>query len=217
MNLLLVGAPGSGKGTMSEFLVKEFGLTHISTGDMLRQSIANKTEVGLKAQTYMNVGQLVPDYIIHDVIVERFSCNDFKVGFLMDGYPRTLPQAEDLDQILKSLNNKIDLVINLDVAEEVLLERITGRRTCSKCKAIYHIKNHPPKVKDICDHCGQALTQRVDDTAASLKTRLIAYNKLTKPIIAYYHQQGLVVTLNGNRQADCVYQEIVKLLKEKND
>lgn len=217
MNLLLVGAPGSGKGTLSEFFVKEFGLTHISTGDMLRQSIANKTEVGLKAQAYMNVGKLVPDEIIHDVIIERFSCNDFKVGFLMDGYPRTLPQAEDLDSILKDLNLKLNLVVYLDVAEDILLQRITGRRTCSKCKAIYHIKNRPPKIKDVCDNCGEKLLQRADDTAESLKTRLDAYNKLTKPIIDYYRQQGLVITFDGNREARCVYQEIVKLLKEKND
>ena len=179
-------AQGTGKGTMSALIKENYDVVHVSTGDMLREAVAEKTEVGLKAAEYMNKGALVPDEVIHDIILERLSKDDIKKGFLFDGYPRTLEQAIDLDKILETLNMKIDHVLNLEVDEEILDERITGRRICTKCKEIYHIKNKPPKVEGICDVCGGELMQRKDDTLEALSARLEAYYSSTKPVIDHY-------------------------------
>ena len=214
MNLLIIGAPGTGKGTMSELLIEKYGVIHISTGDMLRESVAAGTEVGLKAQSYMTAGLLVPDEVIHGVIVERLAKPDIDQGFLMDGYPRTLAQAADLDGILKELGKKIDCVINLELDEEVLVGRITGRRTCPQCKAIYHVVNKPPRVEGICDVCGSELVTRKDDTAESLKTRLNAYHESTRPVIEYYEKQGLVRTIDVNHAPEEVFASIRKAVEE---
>ena len=214
MNLLIIGAPGTGKGTMSELLIEKYGVIHISTGDMLRESVAAGTEVGLKAQSYMTAGLLVPDEVIHGVIVERLAKPDIDQGFLMDGYPRTLAQAADLDGILKELGKKIDCVINLELDEEVLVGRITGRRTCPQCKAIYHVVNKPPRVEGICDVCGSELVTRKDDTAESLKTRLNAYHESTRPVIEYYEKQGLVRTIDANHAPEEVFASIQKAVEE---
>ncbi|MBR2802872.1 MAG: adenylate kinase [Erysipelotrichaceae bacterium] len=214
MNLLIIGAPGTGKGTMSELLIEKYGVIHISTGDMLRESVAAGTEVGLKAQSYMTAGLLVPDEVIHGVIVERLAKPDIDQGFLMDGYPRTLAQAADLDGILKELGKKIDCVINLELDEEVLVGRITGRRTCPQCKAIYHVVNKPPRVEGICDVCGSELVTRKDDTAESLKTRLNAYHESTRPVIEYYEKQGLVRTIDANHAPEEVFASIRKAVEE---
>ena len=214
MNLLIIGAPGTGKGTMSELLIEKYGVIHISTGDMLRESVAAGTEVGLKAQSYMTAGLLVPDEVIHGVIVERLAKPDIDQGFLMDGYPCTLAQAADLDGILKELGKKIDCVINLELDEEVLVGRITGRRTCPQCKAIYHVVNKPPRVEGICDVCGSELVTRKDDTAESLKTRLNAYHESTRPVIEYYEKQGLVRTIDANHAPEEVFASIRKAVEE---
>ena len=213
MNLLIIGAPGTGKGTMSDLLVKQFGIVHISTGDMLRESIAEGTVIGIKAQSYVASGKLVPDEVIHEIILERLSRGDIQNGFLMDGYPRTLAQAEDLDNILQQIHRKIDKVLNLNLAEDVLVSRISGRRTCSHCKAIYHIVNKPPRVEGVCDICGHNLVTRNDDTVESLKTRLEAYHKLTKHVIAYYERKNLVVNVDANQSVANVFADICQNLE----
>ena len=214
MNVLIIGAPGTGKGTMSDLIISDYKLIHISTGDMLRSAVANKSEVGLKAAEYMNKGLLVPDEIIHGVIVERLSQSDIlNGGFILDGYPRNLEQAKDLNTILESINLKIDSVIDLELDESILVDRITGRRTCGDCKAIYHIKSQPSKVVGICDVCGGKLTQRKDDTEESLKERLGEYHKNTQPVIEYYKEKGLVSVINADQAKDKVYADIKTVLE----
>lgn len=217
MNILIIGAPGTGKGTMSEKLIEKYGIVHVSTGDMLRESVKNGTEVGKKAHGYMERGELVPDEVIHDIILERFAQKDMENGILMDGYPRTLAQAEDLDTILASLGKKVDCVLNLELDEQVLIGRITGRRTCPNCKAIYHIQNMPPKVEGICDICGSQLVTRKDDTVESLRVRLDAYHESTKDVIGYYEKQGIVKNINADQSVEKVFADITEALGECND
>ncbi|MBQ1289326.1 MAG: adenylate kinase [Erysipelotrichaceae bacterium] len=217
MNILIIGAPGTGKGTMSEKLIEKYGIVHVSTGDMLRESVKNGTEVGKKAHGYMERGELVPDEVIHDIILERFAQKDMENGILMDGYPRTLAQAEDLDTILASLGKKVDCVLNLELDEQVLIGRITGRRTCPNCKAIYHIQNMPPKVEGICDICGSKLVTRKDDTVESLRVRLDAYHESTKDVIGYYEKQGIVKNINADQSVEKVFEDITEALGECND
>ena len=207
-----MGAPGTGKGTMSALIKDSYDVVHVSTGDMLRQAVAEKTAVGLKAQEYMNKGALVPDEIIHDIILERLAKDDIRKGFLFDGYPRTLEQAVDLDKILDTLDMKIDRVINLEVDDEILKDRITGRRTCKDCKEIYHIRNKAPKVEGICDVCGGELVQRKDDTLETLSTRLETYYASTRPVIEYYERKGLVSTIDAAKAADRVFEDIRSVL-----
>ncbi len=213
MNLLIIGAPGAGKGTMSELITRNFDVVHVSTGDMLREAVRNGTEVGRKAQEYMNKGELVPDSIIHDIIAERLSADDMKNGFLFDGYPRTKAQAEDLDDILNTLKMKIDGVIVLDIADETLTKRITGRRICKNCGEIYNIYFGAPKVEGICDKCGSPLTQRKDDNVESLVTRLEAYHASTKPVIDYYEEKGVVKKVDADQAIDKVFDDIQTILK----
>lgn len=216
MNLLIMGAPGAGKGTISNLIVEKYQVVHISTGDMLRQAMAKETPIGKKAKEYMDKGILVPDSIIHDLIIERFSDNDLDKGFLLDGYPRTLAQAKDLESILNSLNKKIDAVINLNVHEEILLKRITGRRSCPNCSEIYNIYFKPTKVEGICDKCGSVLKIRKDDNAESLKTRLSEYHKNAQPILEYYKEKGIVNEIeasNNTSEAMSFIDIIMKGLK----
>ena len=214
MNILIMGAPGTGKGTMSALIKDKYDVVHVSTGDMLRQAVKDKTEIGLKAQEYMNKGALVPDEVIHGIILERLSKDDIKKGFLFDGYPRTVEQAIDLDNILETLNLKIDYIINLDVDDEILKERITGRRTCSNCKAIYHIKTHAPKVEGVCDICGGQVIQRKDDTLEALSNRLDAYYASTKPVMEYYEKTGLIKNIDGSKNPQDVFSDIKAVLGE---
>ncbi len=214
MNLLIIGAPGTGKGTMSALIKEEFGVVHVSTGDMLREAINSKSDIGNKAKEYMDKGMLVPDEIIHDIIIERFNKDDIKNGFLFDGYPRTVAQAKDLDSILSACNKKIDRVLDLCVDDKVLEERITGRRICSNCKAIYHIKNKPSKVIGKCDVCGSDLLQRKDDTLEALDQRLKSYHELTKPVIDYYKEKDLVSNINADQSPEKVFEDIKGILEE---
>ena len=213
MNLLIIGAPGVGKGTMSNLLIEDYKLVHVSTGDMLRQAIADKTKVGQIAEGYMSKGQLVPDEVIHDIIVERLSKDDIKQGFLFDGYPRTESQAIDLSKILTELNLKIDGVINLQIDDEVVVKRITGRRTCSKCGSIYNIYFGNSKVDGICDKCKETLSIRKDDNEESLKIRLNEFHKNTQPVIDYYEKQGIVHHVNGDQTIEGEYNDIKKVLE----
>lgn len=215
MNILIMGAPGTGKGTMSQLIKEHYDVVHVSTGDMLRQAVENKTALGLKVQEYMSAGALVPDEVIHNIILERLAQDDIKKGFLFDGYPRTVKQAIDLDEILGKLNMNIDYIINLDVDVEILKERITGRRTCRNCKEIYHIKNMPPKVEGTCDLCGGELITREDDTLEALMNRLDEYYASTKPVIDYYEKTGLVHNIDGGRDANEVFEDIKAILGGK--
>lgn len=213
MNLLIIGAPGTGKGTMSSLLTADFNIKHISTGDMLRQAIRENTPVGIEAKKYMDGGNLVPDSIIHDIIIERLGNEDKDVSFLFDGYPRTVPQAEDLDHILHSFNRKLDAVIALDIAEESLVKRITGRRLCRNCSTIYNLYFKPTKVAGICDECGGELFQRKDDSTESLSVRLQEYHRNTEGVLKYYQDKGLVHYFNADQSADQVYAEIKAYLE----
>ncbi len=213
MNLLIIGAPGAGKGTMSELILNNYHLVHVSTGDMLRAAVKAGTPVGLKAQEYMNKGALVPDEVIHDIIVERLSQDDIEAGFLFDGYPRTKAQAEDLDLILKELNKKIDCVINMNIDDEVLIKRITGRRLCPVCGEIFNIYFKAPEKEGICDKCGAELIQRKDDNLDSLKVRLEEYHKNTQAVIEYYEKAGIVKDVNADQSREEVFNEIKTVLE----
>ena len=213
MNLLIIGAPGAGKGTVSESLINDYAITHISTGDMLRNAIKNNTPVGLKAKEYMDKGHLVPDEIIHNLIVERLSQDDVSKGFLFDGYPRTLNQAMDLSNILQELNIKIDCVINLDIKDEELIKRITGRRLCPKCGEIYNIYYSPSKQEGICDKCNSELITRKDDNLESLVTRLEEYHKNTQPLIEYYQKMDLVKHICASKSIEDVYHDVTTILE----
>ena len=212
MYLLIMGAPGSGKGTMSEKICVEYGIAHISTGDLLREAVKSGSPVGQKAQEYMSRGLLVPDDIIHDVIIERLKTEPQK-GFLMDGYPRTIEQAQDLDDICKTLDITIDYVIVLDLLDEVIEKRITGRRVCKNCGAIYHIDTKPAKQEGVCDVCGGELYTRSDDTIASLRVRLKEYEKSTKPLIDYYKDHTAVVHIDGDGTVEEVFAAIKEALQ----
>lgn len=214
MNLLIIGAPGSGKGTMSKFIVEDYKVKHVSTGDMLRQAVKDQTEVGLKAKSYMEKGELVPDSIINDIIVEFLKTADMPNGFLFDGYPRTLAQAEALSEILKSVNKKIDAVINLNIATDILVKRTEGRRLCSKCGASFNIFFSAPKQEGVCDKCGGNLYIRADDNAESLKIRLDEFYKNTKPVVEYYDKLGLIKEINANQDRYDVYNDIKKAIEE---
>lgn len=213
MNLLIIGAPGAGKGTVSESLINNYDITHVSTGDMLRAAIKDQTPVGLKAKEYMDDGNLVPDSIIHDIIVERLSKDDMSKGFLFDGYPRTLNQAIDFAEILKQLNKKIDCVINLDIKDEELIKRITGRRLCPKCGEIYNIYYSPSTIDGKCNECGSDLIIRQDDNAEALKIRLDEYHKNTQPVIEYYEKMGLVQSIDASQSKKDVYRNVKTVLE----
>ena len=213
MNLLIIGAPGAGKGTMSDLILERFNLIHVSTGDMLRQAVKEETEVGLKAQEYMNKGELVPDEIIHDIIVERFSKDDMDNGFLFDGYPRTYNQAVDLDEILKQLGKHIDAVINLNIEDEELIKRITGRRLCPTCGEIYNIYFNSSEKEGICDKCNGELIQRKDDNLESLQVRLSEYHKNTQPVIEYYEANDLVKHVDATQSIPEVFKQVEAIVK----
>jgi len=213
MNLLIIGAPGAGKGTMSDLLINTYHLVHVSTGDMLRAAVKAGTPVGLKAQEYMNKGALVPDEVIHDIIVERLSQDDIKAGFLFDGYPRTIAQAQDLDLILKEIGLKIDAVINLNIEDDELIKRIIGRRLCPTCGEIFNIYYKAPAKEGVCDKCGAELITRKDDNLESLTVRLQEYHKNTQPVIEYYEKAGLVANVDAKQGVDEVFGDIRKLLE----
>ncbi|MDO4701998.1 MAG: adenylate kinase [Erysipelotrichaceae bacterium] len=214
MNLLIMGPAGSGKGTMSEKIKQKYQLAHISTGDMLREAVKKQTALGLEALNYMNAGKLVPDTLINSMVDERIKQDDTKVGFLMDGFPRTLVQAEAFDEILQANNKNIDCVINLVVDFEVLADRITGRRLCKSCGSIYHIKNKPSKVEGVCDVCGNNLVQRSDDTVEQLEIRLQEHKKNTEPVLEYYRKQGLVVDIQAGKPVDEIFKDIERAIEQ---
>jgi adenylate kinase len=207
-NLILVGAPGSGKGTQAARLQESMGLPQISTGDILRQAVRDGTALGLEARTFMDAGLLVPDALIVSIIRERLGRDDAKHGFVLDGFPRTVPQAESLDGMLNALGAGLSRVFVVDVPDHVIVARITGRRSCRACGAVFHLDFSPPALAGVCDRCGGALIQRDDDTEEKVQVRLDAYARQTSEVIPYYETRGLVARIDGNRSPDEVFAEI---------
>lgn len=214
MNIILFGAPGAGKGTQAVEIVKRYKLTHISTGEMFRNAIANKTAMGELANSYISKGNLVPDEVTIGLVRERLAQEDCKNGFILDGFPRTLPQAECLDKICQELNIKIDYVIDIEVDTEKLISRLSGRRVCKNCGASYHIMFNKPKLEDVCDICHGQLYTRKDDNKESVAVRLEAYQAQTLPLIDYYKNKGILLEINGQQEINDVFQEIVNKLGE---
>lgn len=214
MNIFIMGAPGSGKGTFSSRIKDEFNLNHISTGDIFRANIANDTPLGQQAKAYTEKGLLVPDEITNKMVADYLAnLSDKKNGYLLDGYPRTLEQALAFEEMTKGTDLAVDVVVAMDVPFDVLTKRITGRRTCKKCGAIYNIYTTPPKTDGICDVCGEALSQRKDDNEESLKVRLDEYAKNTEPVIAYYEEKGIVKHIDADRSMDEIWPSIEEALK----
>ena len=212
MKIVFMGPPGAGKGTQAEKIVENYQIPHISTGDMFRKAIKDQTELGMEAKRYMDQGALVPDHVTIGIVKDRLSESDCKSGFLLDGFPRTVDQAKALDEILTSLDSKIDYVINIDVDLDILKERLTGRRICRSCGATYHMIFNPPKNADVCDKCGGELYQRNDDNAETVGNRLNVYVSQTKPLLDYYSLAGNLVNINGQQSIDLVFEEIREVL-----
>ena len=214
MNIILFGAPGAGKGTQAVELVNKYKLTHISTGDMFRNAIKNQTEMGILANSYITKGQLVPDEVTVGLVKERLAQEDCKNGFILDGFPRTLSQAECLDQICSELNIKLDYVIDIEVSTEDIIERLSGRRVCKSCGASYHITLNKPTVEGVCDICGGELYTRKDDNKESVAVRIYTYQDQTTPLINYYKNKGILLEINGQQDINDVFKEIVNKLGE---
>ena len=212
MKIVFMGPPGAGKGTQAEKIVENYQIPHISTGDMFRKAIKDQTELGMEAKRYMDQGALVPDHVTIGIVKDRLSESDCKSGFLLDGFPRPVDQAKALDEILTSLDSKIDYVINIDVDLDILKERLTGRRICRSCGATYHMIFNPPKNADVCDKCGGELYQRKDDNEETVGNRLNVYVSQTKPLLDYYSLAGNLVNINGQQSIDLVFEEIREVL-----
>lgn len=211
--IILLGAPGSGKGTQAKKLSASYSIPQISTGDMLREAVKNGTEMGRQAKGFMDRGALVPDEVVIGIVKDRLAAPDCEKGFILDGFPRTIPQAEALDRVVKELGKEINLVLSLEVDEDEILERLCGRRTCSGCGAMYHVRFHPPKAEGKCDQCGGALFQRDDDKEETIRARLVHYKKSTEPLIAHYRGTGAVRSVQATGEIETIFQQIVKILQ----
>lgn len=214
MNLVLMGLPGAGKGTQADKIVDKYQIPHISTGDMFRTAMNEGTELGLKAKSFMDKGELVPDEVTIGIVRERLSKPDCEHGFLLDGFPRTVPQAEALEDILSEFGRKIDYVINIEVDKDILMERLTGRRICKECGATYHLIFNPPKEPGICDRCSGALYQRQDDNEETVQNRLDVNVKQVQPLLDFYRGKGYLKNINGQQHIDQVFSDIDALLKD---
>ncbi|MDY0407270.1 adenylate kinase [Virgibacillus sp. 179-BFC.A HS] len=208
MNLILMGLPGAGKGTQAEKIKEQYNIPHISTGDMFRSAIKEGTDLGKKAKSFMDEGALVPDEVTIGIVKERLAKDDCKNGFMLDGFPRTIAQAEALQAIMTELKTSIDYVIHVDVPAEKLVERLTGRRICPTCGTTYHVQYNPPKQAGICDHDGSKLIQRDDDKAETVKNRLAVNMEQMQPLLDFYNEKGYLVTVNGDQAIDTVFREI---------
>jgi len=214
MLIILLGPPGAGKGTQAERIVKEHLLAYVSTGDILRSAVKTQSVLGRKAKQYMDEGKLVPDELVVEIVKDRLMDPDCAKGALLDGFPRTVVQAEFLEKALPDIGISIDRVLSIEVEEDELIERLTGRRVCTDCSANFHLKFKPPKVRNVCDKCGGDLFQRDDDTLETVKERLDVYKQLTEPLISYYDQKGLLSAVAGSNDIDVVYEQINSILGE---
>ncbi len=214
LRTVLLGPPGAGKGTQAVRIVEKYNVPHISTGDIFRENIKNGTELGKKAQEYMNKGELVPDDLVIEIATTRLLADDCKNGFLLDGFPRTVYQAEKLDAFLEEHGMKLDKVIDIEVEKEELITRLTGRRVCKACGASYHVVNIPPKKEGICDNCGGELFQRADDTIETVENRIEVYIEQTMPLVDYYKKADNIVEIDGALPLDTVFDAIVEAIGE---
>ena len=214
MKIIMLGAPGAGKGTQAKMLSEKYDIPHISTGDIFRANIKNKTELGKKAKGYMDAGQLVPDELVVDLVVDRIKQQDCFKGFILDGFPRTIPQAEALDYALNNQNERIDFAVNVDVPDAAIIDRMSGRRACVGCGATYHIKFNPTRKPDVCDVCGEKLILREDDKAETVKKRLEVYHAQTQPLIDYYAKKKALLTVDGTQDINVVFNTIVNALEK---
>lgn len=212
MNIILIGPPGAGKGTQAKRMIDRLGVPQISTGDMFRAAVKECTPMGLKAKECMDKGALVPDDVVCGMVDERFGKPDCAKGFILDGFPRTLEQATSLDDILKKMGTKLDHVVVIEVPDDYLVERLTGRRTCRGCNYMHHVKFDPPKKAGVCDKCGGELYQRDDDQEATIRQRLKTYHDQTSPLIAYYNKQGVVRMIDGTKSMEQVQDAIKKAI-----
>ena len=214
MKIIMLGAPGAGKGTQAKKIAERYSIPHISTGDIFRTNIKNGTKLGKKAKAYMDEGALVPDDLVVDLVVDRFKNSDCANGYVLDGFPRTIPQAEALDAALNAIGETIDFAINVEVPDENIINRMAGRRSCIGCGATYHIKYNPTKVEGICDNCGEKLILRDDDMPETVKNRLSVYHAQTQPLIDFYNKKGVLAEVDGTKDMDDVFNAIVNILGE---
>ena len=214
MKIIMLGAPGAGKGTQAKKIAAKYEIPHISTGDIFRANIKNGTELGKKAKTYMDQGLLVPDELVVDLVVDRVNQDDCTKGYVLDGFPRTIPQAEALDKALESMDQKMDYAIDINVPDENIVNRMSGRRACVDCGATYHIVHAPTKEEGICDNCGGELILRDDDKPETVQKRLAVYHEQTQPLIDYYTEKGILKTVDGTVDLEDVFKEITGILGE---
>ncbi|MDP3015782.1 MAG: adenylate kinase [Deltaproteobacteria bacterium] len=215
MNLILLGPPGAGKGTQAQMIVERYHISQISTGDILRAAVKEGMALGKQAKTFMDRGQLVPDEVVIGIIDERLRASDCNAGFILDGFPRTTPQAEALQAILVKIEKTVDHVVNIEVDPKELVRRLTGRRTCNNCGGMFHILFHPPKKEGVCDRCGGTLYQREDDGEETIRTRLKEYEKQTTPLIQYYQNKKLLRPIQGVGGQNQIFEQIIRVLDAK--
>lgn len=212
MKIIMLGAPGAGKGTQAKMIAEKYQIPHVSTGDIFRANIKNGTELGMEAKKYMDQGLLVPDELTVKILLDRVAQEDCVNGYVLDGFPRTIPQAEVLDEALTKLGEKIDYAINVDVPDENIVRRMSGRRACLKCGATYHIEHIPPKQEGICDSCGSELVLRDDDKPETVQNRLKVYHEQTQPLIDFYTKKGVIAEVDGTKDMKDVFDAIVAIL-----
>lgn len=214
MKIVMLGAPGAGKGTQAEMIAEKYGIPHISTGDIFRANIKNGTELGKKAKGYMDAGQLVPDELTVALVLDRITQPDCEKGYILDGFPRTIPQAEALTESLSDRNEKIEYAIDVEVPDDNIIKRMSGRRACPKCGATYHIVYNAPKKEGICDNCGTQLVIRDDDKPETVLNRLNVYHTSTQPLIDFYKDQGVLHDVDGTKEMNAVFADITKILED---
>ena len=215
MKIIMLGAPGAGKGSQASRIAKEYQLPHISTGDIFRANLKEETELGKRAKSFMDKGELVPDDITIAMLLDRIHKEDCKNGYILVGFPRTIPQAEALKEALAKKDEKIDLALDVEASDELIIKRMAGRRTCPACGAIYHIVTLPPKTEGICDRCGADLIQRKDDNEETVKNRLKIYHEVTEPLISYYKKEGILEEIDGAEELDKVFEKVKRIIHER--